>query len=498
MIRRMSLRLILLLVSVCAAAVAQADAVPTTQPSVNLRVNAGKPLRTMAGGIGASWHAIGALEPRIPARGSAWGANPPPDDADAWNQIERHARWLGLDFIRVEIDQRMYEPRRGAFDWDNPEMRTFYRILDWCQKNQADVYLQQMWPGVEWNALPGVDPIRSAPRSMEDFADGIATLTEHLLKQKKFTCIRWLCIENEPQWILWRDAHGLLPIVDGLNAVRKALDGRGIDLPLGGPDWTRLPPLVGREIDFDSAIGAYGIHSYRFADLEADMGQKQKIMSDWSAWAHARHKPFFMVEVGDGSAPGTYPGVLTIAEMFLRGLAAGIDGLSRYSFLNRGDIDGQWQLVRTWDAVNNRFLKKIVPEPVPYFGFGIITRLAAKHSDVLASEVDGGGGKILCGALCSPSGRITIWILNLGEARNLTVNVKDAANSTFYPYQVTARRLDEPGFMLRPGEPIELQSGKTSLPMPLPRQSITALSNYDLHPEDPGITADDARGEQKP
>ena len=37
--------------------------------------------------------------------------------------------WLGLDWLRVEMDRRMYEPQKGQFDWDNEEMRTLYRSL---------------------------------------------------------------------------------------------------------------------------------------------------------------------------------------------------------------------------------------------------------------------------------------------------------------------------------------------------------------------------------
>ena len=64
----------------------------------------------MRGGIGASWHAI---EANIPVEGdrshggSGWGANPPPEDDLAWQAVYRHADWLGLDFCRVELEQRM-------------------------------------------------------------------------------------------------------------------------------------------------------------------------------------------------------------------------------------------------------------------------------------------------------------------------------------------------------------------------------------------------------
>ena len=53
-----------------------------TDPTIRIRVNAGEVVRTMQGGIGASWHAIetpiwGREANGDPWSGSVWGANPP-------------------------------------------------------------------------------------------------------------------------------------------------------------------------------------------------------------------------------------------------------------------------------------------------------------------------------------------------------------------------------------------------------------------------------------
>jgi hypothetical protein len=47
-----------------------------------------------------------------------------PLDSPAWKDIERLGQWLGLDWLRVEMDRRMYEPRKGQFTWDSEEMLT--------------------------------------------------------------------------------------------------------------------------------------------------------------------------------------------------------------------------------------------------------------------------------------------------------------------------------------------------------------------------------------
>jgi hypothetical protein len=168
----------------------------------------------MQGGLGASWH---ALEKEIPLenekykypvrevgpRGSAYGGNPSVENTKAWEQLKNHASWLGLNFIRVEIDQRMYEPKRNEFNWNNEEMKALYHILDYAEESGADVFLQQMWGHIDWNSFPGIHPLISAPKDLDDFANGIATLIEFLREEKGYTCIKYFCMTNEPPGGTW-------------------------------------------------------------------------------------------------------------------------------------------------------------------------------------------------------------------------------------------------------------------------------------------------------
>lgn len=462
-----------------------------------ISVDASKAVFRMAGGIGASWHAIQTELPHD-GRGSAWGGNPPMENKTAWEQVRKHARWLGLDFVRVEFDQRMYEPERARFDWDNAEMQGLYRILDACQANGADVFFQQMWSHVEWNKIEGVEALHSAPRSVEDFAEGYATLVEYLVHKRGYTCIRWLCITNEPgsPWGWWKDAKGNISITEGLRATRKALDARGISLPIAGPDWSRLPslpPLNPAQLDFDDALGAYDLHTYMGLDANA-----QKTLENWAKWAHDRSKPFFLAEFGDlrlgrgrsNPWPKSYAAVLSNAEVILRGLAVGVDGFNRWSFLNRGNLDGQWQLVRTYDIGSRKYLDEAVPEPVPYYGYGLFTRFSAPNSEVLSCRVTGSGQRFLAGALRSPKGNLTIWLLNLSSQQaQATMRLEGLGKEVaLTPYPVTEAALGHPDFTHRPGEVIRVSPGSPEVPLTVPARSVTAFTTYRLAPEDPGIT----------
>lgn len=243
---RFGRRCSLILTTVLLVATGWAAAAPA--PEVEITVDVSRVRHTMRGGFGASWHAIEQPLPvvgNLSHGGSAWGANPPASDDRAWREICRHADWLGIDFVRVEIEQRIFEPERGKFTWDTPEMRILYRILDWCQLRGADVFLQNMWGNVEWNAFPefrgdSIQRLHSGPHSIDDFANGLAALVKHL---------------------------------------------------------TQI-------------------------------------------------------------------------------------GFNRWSFLNRGDLDGVWQMVDTWDSKQGALLKTFRPRLNSYFTYGLISRLTAKHSSL--------------------------------------------------------------------------------------------------------------------
>ena len=507
-----------------------AEVAPLTSPAdsreVRITVDAARVVNTMRGGIGASWHAI---EEPIPVSekphpvfpnkshgGSGWGAFPFAEDEAAWAQIDRHALWLGLDWNRVEFEQRIYEPERGRFSWDNPEMRILYRILDWCERHQADVFLQQMWGNVRWNTFPEwrddpVARVHSAPFSMEDFGEGLATLVEHLIKTKHYTCIRWLCINNEPNgtWSWWQaPPNQLLPLKLGLAAVRKALDRRSLVLPISGPDLTGgVPEPNVKRFDFDELLGAYDFHSYDENFDSISKGQMRRFdrnTAAWAAWAHQRGKPLFMSEIGTmangwGAAhpgPGGYNSALKDSELIVRRLNAGADGFNRWSFINRGDLDGQWQFIETWDRQAGKLLAHYTPHPNTYFVIGLLSRFTAKHSDVLACQLDGGildkWQRVFAVALRSPKGHLTLAIVNDGtRGFELTVTLSGLAKAAqFYRYRITDQDRDRADLKIEPQAEFPLTVAGAASRDQLKPRSVTIYSTYKLAHSDPGIVAE--------
>jgi hypothetical protein len=464
----------------------------------------------MKGGVGASWHAIRKEGPwknteydfpiRLSgARGSALQGNPPLENERAWQQLRNHVRWLGLNWIRVELSQLMYEPQRGEFDWNNDEMQTLYRILDYCQQNGVDVFLQQMWTEVGWNAFPGVHPLISAPVSLEDYGEGLAVLVDYLVRQKKYTCIKYVCITNEPPggtWGYWwsSGSYPCVPLSSGLKAVWEALRRKNLDLPVSGPDWTDLPPFDASKLDFDEYLGAYDIHSYQGVGA-----REQAVLSRWADWAHARNKPFFLSEMGDmrlgwgGRDPGprTFAAALSNAEAIVRGIRAGVDGFNRWSLVNRGDLDGQWQLVRTYDVANQRYYDDVEPEPVAYYGYGIMTRFLAKYSDRLPDEVRNGTG-ILTVTLRSPAGNITSYLIN-PETTPVSATLRYEGlpgRIELCTYQALEVTVSKPEYRMDPLRKWQPDPENPGVREVLPPRSITVLSTLALRHTENGVGAD--------
>ncbi len=481
---------------------------------ITVKIQTQSPVHTMKGGLGASWHAIrkeGVYKDSdwdyparaVGARGSALQGNPPLENEKAWQQLYKHASWLGLNWMRVELSQLMYEPEKGKFDWKNEEMQALYRILSWCQENNADVFLQQMWTDVEWNAYPGVHPLISAPRSLGDYADGLATLVDYLINKKNFSCIRWVCITNEPpggSWGYWwsTGSFACVTVTSGFKAVRTEFDRRGLRIPISGPDWTDLPEFDAGKIDFDDYVGAYDIHSYQGVDAKGE-----ETLSRWAEWAHFRRKPFFLTEFGnmqlgwqqDNPGPRSFAAALSNAETILRGLRAGVDAFNRWSFVNRGDLDGQWQLVRTFDIKSKVYLTNVVPEPVAYYGYGIITRFLSKYSSRLKDEVLEGGvtaKRILSVSMRSPAGNLTTYLLNPSDSpAQATIRYEELKKGVVLAvYQGTEAAVSDPAYRMEPLRAVSLGLQNPEMKESLPPRSITVVTTYRLNHGDNGIGTD--------
>jgi hypothetical protein len=436
---------------------------------VEWSIDGSSPVNTMRCGIGACWHAI-----EVPSlekyAGSSWGGNPAAENEAAWRRLYELADWTGMSFLRVEVSQRMYEPRWREFTWDSPEMLILCRILDWCQSRGATVFLQQQYNNVEWNAFPecrndetGV--LRSAPYSLDDFTHGIVSLVEFLVRQRGYDCIRYLGLNNEPHpWCCWAGPGGKqMPMLPALESVCRELSARELSVVLAGPDLVE-GSLSGETDAMARYLGAFEVHVYGGAfDWRTDhafdwcypMREGVEKFGQWADYAHDRGKPFFLGEMGTfdygmgGSRPepGSYAAVLKDMEYALRLMNAGVDGFCRWSFVNRGNIDGQWQLVDTWDGGNNRLRKVITPHPNSFLLWGMLSRFVSGGATVLHGAVSGGSDgkyqRVFGTAVDNPDGSRALILVNDADAE-VSAHVRCGHNACreFYRYRIDMTHCD--------------------------------------------------------
>jgi hypothetical protein len=254
-------------------------------------------------------------------------------------------------------------------------------------------------------------------------------------------------------------------------------------------------------------LGAYDFHSYdeNFDWLgKGQMAHFDQTTAAWASWAHHNQKPLFMSEFGtmangwggDHPGPASYESALKDAELVVRRINAGVDGFNRWSFINRGDLDGQWQFIDTWDRKAGQLLKRYTPHPNTYFVLGLLSRFTAKHSDVLACRVEGGrsaaGQRVFAAALRSPKGNLTLAIVNDAKTEyGLSWELRGMAQDrTLYRYGVHEGQRDRADLTIDPQTRYPLSSTAATFQDRLPPMSLTIYSTYRLAHCDDGVTAE--------
>ena len=187
----------------------------------------------------------------------------------------------------------------------------------------------------------------------------------------------------------------------------------------------------------------------------------------------------------DNPAQKSFEAALSNANDVIRALRAGADGVNRWSFTNRGDLDGQWQLIHTFDRETKTYLSEIKPEKEAYFGFGIISRFLSKYSSTVSCTINAPDSVLMSQALFSPAGELSVFLLNQSDKEQLvSLKVENLPKKTLNVYQVTKDAISIPGFELNPAQ--SFSSAKPEK-LVLPAQSITTVSSYFLKNSDKGI-----------
>ena len=484
----------------------------------------GTPVRQMKSGVGASWHSM--LIPTVGNGGSAMGGSPPVTDRHAklWHSMEHHARWLGLKFIRLEMEWGRFEPQRGQYHWNVPEMKILDRICQWAQRHGSDVMLQCSWINADWCCFPEFrdDPalkIYSAAWDIEAWAKSWVVLLKELVERRGYTCIKWINLVNEPCCTWWfvpetaDDFHGthalqMKHLAKTMKAVRKAIRDAGLKVKLMGPGSTDLPiyPSIAKEPWFRH-VDDVDFHSY-CSNFDWDDPDKQRVGKGWGYRlgermaktldkyiidAHKARKGLYLTEFGtqtygaEGSqhGPNTFKATLKDTELLIRCIQLGLDGLSHWSFVNRGDMDAQWQYIDTWGHWPKMWLKEARPHMWSYYVLGLATRHLPMQGYVLPTRLAGHTinriPRIWSTALKSPrDGSTTILLVN-DALKPMAANISGLDGKPFYQLDIHEPRKPEDVLKYTP---VVTKAGKAKLE--LPAFGLTILTDEPLDSGSPG------------
>lgn len=456
--------------------------------------------------------------------GSAWGATPEATDQKAWAKIVSYLDWLGIDYTRLNLEHRIFQPQKGQFSFDNREMQILYKQLDYFEKKGVIVHLQEMYPNAKWLAHKELQStslgiIKSGPADLEAWSDGIVALLKHLTQEKKYTCIKYFGIVNEPQhtWSWWKGPDGKTsqPIIPALDLLKKKLVKSRLNIPLTGPEemfyhWE----VKNTQKNYSPYVGAFTYHEYmtildwwdsnNSKDWYPTLKSFSEPVKTAVGIAHSQGKPFFFSEHGtmhfglnkDDRGPSTFDAVMKDVEFGMRFSNLGVDGFSRWSLLNRGNLDGQWGFIETFDRSTLKLLEpeKYTPKENTFYGYGMLTRFTYKNSNVVKSEIQSSGNDstshLFTTTFLSPSKKdASIYIINdkhLNSNVEINLDMNEAKYKKWYKYEFSIADRNKTDVKIKPLE--ELPAKKTNAL--IKGMSIVVYSTIKLNPEDAGLVSE--------
>jgi len=143
---------------------------------------------------------------------------------------------------------------KGEFSWDNKEMNTLYRFLDFCETEKIPVLLTDWGIRRNWLAIPDI-----TTHDNTLYAKVISRYIEHLTQTKKYTCIKYFTAINEPNnnnggWEEWQSC---------IKNIRKEFDDKKISVKLVGSDQSGSILWHNKTVNnVGNLLNAYSIHYY--------------------------------------------------------------------------------------------------------------------------------------------------------------------------------------------------------------------------------------------
>ena len=219
-------------------------------------------------GNGAQWGGYDIL--------NSWTGSPTLSASD-WDKLFKRVRFMRPPIVRIMVSAGWNYLINNVFDPSKSDP-VLIKILDFCQAEGISVLLG------EWGHAGGTSIDQT-------WLENSAKFLEYLLNTKKYTCIKYFNMVNEPNGS-WSSINGNYALWKTLiDQFSAKLTDKGIAsaIKIIGPDvavWDAnlTSWVINTNFDLGAKIGAYDIHTYP-TDIQVQEGTYQTMVKAYkNAW----------------------------------------------------------------------------------------------------------------------------------------------------------------------------------------------------------------------
>lgn len=442
---------------------------------------------------------------------------------EKWQQVFDRVSFMKLKIVRV-MDQANWRYLKGVdangnlvVDFKSDQMQALYKLLDYCQQNNIIVIigewgqpykLHDVYLNLEHTFTGANDP---------KWINLIIQNLKHLCIEKKYTCIKYFNLVNEPNgywattdgdWDQWKEGILMLEKAIRDNDLSKHIsiigpDATNYDNPKSkykGLDWAKQTA-----IQIPNVVTAYDVHDYpskesiRSGEFEKTFGNLVRFTDSID------RKPFILGELGIKGAPSSkvhlndkftsedsqisvydYDYGVDMADGLIQAMNAGFDAVIAWdlddAMHTNGDKGEKHQLKRwgMWNILGEELTGDKTDENIrPWFyTWSLMCRnFTADMKIVKMDDLKLKGVRTVVGITKSKD--ITIAIVNNGDKMvNFTIGTDNLKKGTVlqkYLYSESMRPVDKNGFPV----PLEKSAVKDKpIMVSIPEKSVIIYTSY--------------------
>ena len=394
-----------------------------------------------------------------------------PDWSDkVWDAYLALLKWSRPAWVRYGLNLGQWEPVNDdgdpenfaweKFRFDSPLMLHHLKMFDFFEAEGIDVMLCNWYVGdpatnATWLAETKGQPKAATenptyhldgPSNEAEFIESMAALIHFLKVEKKYTCIKFLSLWNEPDgnwtynspkadypfsfWPIYKKLHGRLEKL----GLRDKIQLAGPDSATGA--YHEVLQLSSQLEEYHAPLDLIADHDYAAyfdhhrppasTSISTALKYYAEFLKELDATCKKLDRPrplFAITEYGNyGNGPGpvegnfeVLKGAISLQEFALRALPLGIDGFLRWEFKPYGK---SWQNFGALTTLERGY--RFAPYAPVFYPHAMLTRYSRKGSKILSVKTIGGtdslgSPRVNAAAVIPEAEQLTLWLTNSGQ-----------------------------------------------------------------------------------